>query len=53
MNELVFNEKKYRALEPENGWGTVEDARRCFTNWIDEAMELVEDVPAEFVYWRW
>lgn len=53
MNELTFNEEAYKPLEHYNGWGTVQSAMICFANWIDETFELVENIPIEYLYWRW
>ena len=36
IHELRFNREKYKQYEPPNGWGTIDSALRCLTNWLEE-----------------
>ena len=47
INNLYRDPDKYRAMEPENKWGTYEDAIKALTSWRDEIYELLENKPAE------
>lgn len=51
--ELAAHKGKYRQMEPENRFGTVEDAAKCFRDWTEKALDIADRVPIEYLYWRW
>jgi hypothetical protein len=57
LKELAEHPDKYRALEPENRWGTVESAIECIDSWIDEIEDTLtgptREWPIETLWWRW
>lgn len=57
LKELTEHPDKYRPLEPENKWGTVESAIECIRSWIDEIedglMGPTNMWPLEALWWRW
>lgn len=51
IRELTDNPEKYRHLEPENKWGTVEGALQVLQSiqeYIDES-----EIPKEYLYFSW
>ena len=58
LAELIEFPEKYKPLEPDNGWGTVESAKKCLSSWLHELEENYYDSPTyewdiENLWWRW
>lgn len=61
VNELTFKANKYKHLEPENGWGSVESARQCLQSILDYFSDSFDgiggtwnaDIPYDCIYMRW
>ena len=57
LKELTEHPDEYKALEPENKWGTVESAAKCIASWIDEIEDNFSGPtymwPIEALIWRW
>ena len=60
ISELHKNPKKYRAMEPDNGWGTVSSAilaleslRDCIEKRSDEYWYGDTAIPIEYLWMRW
>ena len=47
--ELCTHTEKYKALEPDNGWGTVEGTIRFFRKIVSSWNDLIVDYPPEIV----
>ena len=62
ITEMTLHPKKYKKLEPENGWGTVDSAIECLrsvvdyfsaTNWNGLCGSWNADVPIDCIYMAW
>lgn len=59
LARLTEHPELYRQYEPENGWGTLDGAVRCLTNWIDELTDednwdcVQHTWPLDTLWWRW
>lgn len=58
VHELAFHEKKYKPLEPKNGWGQVSSAMMCLQSILDWFKDpwcrgWNEDIPIECIYMAW
>ena len=59
LAQLIEHPELYRQYEPENGWGTLNGAVKCLTNWIDELTNednwdcVQHDWPLDTLWWRW
>ena len=47
--ELCAHHEKYRAMEPDNGWGSVEGTIRFFRRIVSSWNDLIVDYPPEIV----
>lgn len=59
INELKFNEGKYRKYNPSNGWGSTQSALECLLSihdWIypkdSWCRQYDEDIPLECIYMK-
>lgn len=56
IRNLRGNFERYRHMEPENGWGTVETVWKCLTSWRDEIEDpygVTQRWPVEHLWWMW
>ena len=61
ITELTLNHKKYKKLEPSNGWGAIGSALECLRsivdyfgdNWGGLGGSWNADVPIDCIYMRW
>lgn len=61
IEELTVNAKRYKSLEPANGYGTVSGALRVLRGLVEDARGHADEdgyerfpyVPIEFIYVRW
>lgn len=59
IHELTFNAKKYKKLEPDNGWGSIENALNTLQsihNWFNRSSWYCgwdDEIPLECIYMRW
>ena len=55
IQELYVNPKKYKKYEPENGWGTIESAKKALESLRDCIIEKTDeqDIPRNCVYMNW
>ena len=59
LKELTEHPERYRQYEPENKWGTLEGAVKCFNSWIGELTNeddwdfIGHKWPIETLWWRW
>ena len=57
IHELSFNDKKYKHLEPDNGWGSVDSALctlRSIYGWFaNEDGGWDKDIPLNCIYMKW
>lgn len=56
LKELICNPGLYEKYLPDNGWGTMKDARDCLESILVCITENVEDrsrIPIEYLYIKW
>ena len=63
LERIKADPEAYRKYEPKNKWGTVEGARKCLENWVDELTppgdgyydydNVMCQWPLEALWWRW
>ena len=53
IQELTDQPDKYRQYEPDNGWGTIEQAIRGLKSLKNCICEQMEEIPLEHLYVAW
>lgn len=58
IHELKFNDKAYKNLEPDNGWGGISsslNALQSIMQWITEEIQWGwnSEIPIDCIYMRW
>lgn len=53
ISELVLKPSKYKSLEPENGWGTIQAAIECLESMRNCIYENAKYIPIEHLWIRW
>ena len=55
IHEMRFNAKKYKPLEPDNGWGSTTTVLECLESLLKCIQETVEweGIPLECLYISW
>lgn len=53
IQELTDQPDKYRQYEPDNGWGTIEQAIRDLKSLKNCICEQAEEIPLEHLYVAW
>jgi len=52
VENLKANPEKYRAMNPENGWGSYDSLCKKWREILPRAKEIVESVP-NATWWEW
>lgn len=52
LDELESHPQKYRAMNPENGWGSYDSLCKKWREILPRAKEIVESVP-NATWWEW
>lgn len=53
ITNLSERMEDYRAYEPDNKWGTCEDALGCLKNWRKCIYDLSEEIPMIDIWFKW
>lgn len=53
IERLKKSPEKYKGVEAENGWGTVEDALKGMQAWRKCILELAQEIPLKNLYFQW